>query len=307
MLLKFAIQDFMDDRKFKNLREETLEGYLKTLDQFHEFCVEREVVRTDDITPGVVKAYLTYCMEERGNKPGTINHKLHNIKIFCNYLEECGVYDEKTNPIKKINYVETEVDIRPFSEYQIKKMLNYYRRLNARDKQFYSYRDYVLILVFLGTGARVGEVVNMKWDDIDWKNNLVLVKGKQRHPRPIPIVDKLKKELAEYYTYVKQEFKEPSEYVFTNRFNKPLTRNAIQNIFKRLKDIMAFKNVRLSAHTFRHTFAYFMVLNGVDPFTLQKMLGHKKLDMTMRYVNLFGGGGLNEQNEKFNPLNTISI
>ena len=262
MLLKFAIQDFMDDRKFKNLREETLEGYLKTLDQFHEFCVEREVVRTDDITPGVVKAYLTYCMEERGNKPGTINHKLHNIKIFCNYLEECEIYNEKTNPIKKINYVETEVDIRPFSEYQIKKMLNYYRRLNARDKQFYSYIDYVLILVFLGTGARVGEIVNMKWDDIDWKNNLVLVKGKQRH-RPIP-VDKLKKEAGN--TIPRQvEFKEPSEYVFTNRFNKPLTRNAIQNIFKRLKDIMAFMNVR--SLTLSDIFAYFMVLNGVDPFT----------------------------------------
>ena len=72
----------------------------------------------------------------------------------------------------------------------------------------------------------------------------------KRITRSIPIAEKLAKELAEYQVFCQQYFDNLSEYVFTDNQNKPLTRNAVQCIFKRLKDIMNFKNVRLSSHTF---------------------------------------------------------
>ncbi|WP_429843929.1 tyrosine-type recombinase/integrase [Brevibacillus sp. FIR094] len=60
----------------------------------------------------------------------------------------------------------------------------------------------------------------------------------------------------------------------------PLTPNAI----KRLKEIMNFKGVRLSAHIFRHTFAHRMLMNGFDDFILQKMLRHNNIGTTQRYL-----------------------
>jgi integrase/recombinase XerD len=80
----------------------------------------------------------------------------------------------------------------------------------------------------------------------------------------------------------------------------------VKCIFKRLKKVMDFNGVRLSAHTFRHTFAVRMVKAGADAFTVQKMLRHTALSMTMRYVNLYGTA-LKEQNDKFNPLNAIEL
>ena len=120
------------------------------------------------------------------------------------------------------------------------------------------------------------------------------------------MTEKLKKEMCEYKVFCEQTFDKLSDYVFTNQYNKQLTDNAVKCIFKRLKGIMNFKDVRLSCHTFRHTFAVNMIKNNCDIFTLQKMLRHSDLSMSKRYINLFGTA-LKEQNDKYNPLNGIEV
>ncbi|UMZ73103.1 tyrosine-type recombinase/integrase [Natranaerofaba carboxydovora] len=306
MLLKFAIQDFIEDREFKNLTKKTITGYNATLQEFQSFVSEQDIVDATDITTSHIKSYLLYCKKQRNNNPTSVNHKLHNLKIFFNYLEETEVISEKKNPTKKIKYVKEEIRIEVFSDNQIKRMLDYYRRLKRRDKAFYAYRDYTLIVFLLGTGSRLGELTNLRWRDIDFINYTITFYGKKREYSSIPMTEKLKKELLEYKAYCERTFDKLSDYVFTNRENKKLTDNAVKCIFKRLKKVMNFKDVRLSCHTFRHTFAVNMIKNNCDVFTLQKMLRHNDLSMSRRYVDLFGSA-LKEQNDKFNPLNGIDI
>lgn len=297
----------MDDREFKNLSSETLKGYGGTLQEFHTHCIENEIIDTSDVRPRIIKNYLINCQKEKGNSPSTINHKLRNLKIFFNYLEEIEVYDKKTNPVKQLQYVKENIQIEVFSDYQIKQMLGYYRRLKTRDKAFWAYRDYTIIVTFLGTGIRLGELVNLQWRHIDLINKNMSVFGKKRIIRSIPIAEKLSKELAEYQVFCQQYFDDGlNESVFTDSENKPLTRNAVQCIFKRLKEIMNFKNVRLSSHTFRHTFAHRCLMSNMDVFTLQKLLGHQKLEQTMKYVALWGTA-IKEVAEKHNPLNNMDF
>ncbi|MEG6616208.1 tyrosine-type recombinase/integrase [Peptococcaceae bacterium 1198_IL3148] len=146
-----------------------------------------------------------------------------------------------------------DIKIDVFTNYQIKQMLNYYKRVKNREKSFFAYRDYTMIIVFLGTGMRLGEVVNLRWKDINWENNTITVFGKKRIQSSLPITDKLKNELAEYKIFVQQVFKKPCEYVFALKDNKQMTSGAVKCVFKRLKDKMNFNDVRLSPHTFRHT------------------------------------------------------
>ncbi|MBO8162068.1 MAG: tyrosine-type recombinase/integrase [Thermosipho sp. (in: Bacteria)] len=306
MLLKFAIREFQSDREFKNLSPVTIEGYLRVLNEFHEFCINQEIVDVSDVTPSIIKSYLVHCQKKRGNNPTSINDKIRNLKIFFNFLEKEEIISEKKNPAKKIGYAKEDIKIEIFTDSQIRQMLNYYSRLKYRDKTFYAYRDYCIIYVLLGTGVRLGELVNLKWDDVDLKNGVITVFGKKRQMRSVPITKKLILELAEYKTFVQQQFVTPSEFVFTNRKNEPLTTDAVKSIFKRLKKKMNFKNVRLSAHTFRHTFCSIMIRNGCDILSLQRMLGHSSLAMVNRYYSLFGTA-LKEINDKHNPLNTLDL
>ncbi|MED3789988.1 tyrosine-type recombinase/integrase [Peribacillus frigoritolerans] len=304
MLLKFAIQDFKNDREFKNLSEQTIKNYMIQLNEFQGFCAEKEILNVEDVSANTVKSYFLYCMKSKKNNPVTVNTKIKNLKAFFNYMVESDIIIEKRNPMSKIEKAKTDIKIDVFSDNHIKQMLNYYRRLKGREHSFYAYRDYTLILTLLGSGMRLGELCNLKWKEVDLVTGTIIVFGKNRTQASIPITDKLVKEFAEYKVFCQQHFPEPTEHVFINKDNKPMTTDAVKNVFKRLKAIMNFKDVRLSAHTFRHTFAHRFLMNGGDVFTLQKMLRHSNLKMTEKYLAIWGTA-LREQNEKFNPLSSL--
>ena len=77
-------------------------------------------------------------------------------------------------------------------------------------------------------------------------------------------------------------------------------------MIKRIGKRAGIKNVRLSPHTFRHTFAKMWILNGSDAFSLQKILGHTTMDMVRNYVNL-ASSDIQIQHRRFSPLDKIGI
>ncbi|KPC98694.1 Tyrosine recombinase XerC [Geobacillus sp. BCO2] len=131
MLLKFAIQDFLDDRKFKNVTPKTIETYQNILKHFLDFCNENGIVNVQDVTPNTIKKYLLHC-KEIGNVSTTTNTKLQRIKAFFNYMIEIEVIDK--NPAEKFQRAKEDVKIDVFSDYHIKQMLNYYRRIKTKRK-----------------------------------------------------------------------------------------------------------------------------------------------------------------------------
>lgn len=305
MLLKFAIQDFLDDREFQNLSPTTIHSYKEILGQFLKYCNENEIVNVEDISQNTIKKYLLQC-KKQGNNATTTNSKLQRIKAFLNYMVENEVI--KNNPAKKIQRSKEDIKIEVFTDYHIKQMLTYYRRIKQREKAFYAYRDYQIIVTLLGTGLRLSELCNLKWTDIDFGQKTLSVFGKNRRKDTIPITEKLVSEFATYKVYCEQYFgiDNLNDYVFTNRYNKQLTPNAVKNVFKRLAKIMNFRDVRLSAHTFRHTFCQQCIQSGMSTFAVQKMMRHSSISVTQKYAAMWGND-LKEQNDKYNPLNNLDI
>jgi integrase/recombinase XerD len=303
VLLKFAYQDFLEDRKFKNTTKTNIKNYEMLLGKFVEYCIENQVVNAEGITYSHVRQYLLKC-QEKGDKAGTINTKLLRIRAFLNYLVECEVI--KTNPAKKIKPQKDDVKIEVFSDEQIKQMLNFYRRIKQREKSYVAYRDYMMIVTILGTGIRRGEIINLQWTDVDFINQTISVFGKSRRKETIPITDKLLKELAGYQTFCRQYWGDLSDYVYVKRDNTQLTENALMLIFKYLGQKMNFKDIRVSAHTFRHTFCHRLAMSGMSAFAIQKLMRHQNIAVTMRYVAMWGNE-LREQNDKYNPLNSLDV
>lgn len=303
MLLKFGYQDFLDDRKFKNTTKTNIKNYEMILAKFIDYCIENQVVNVEDISYSHVRQYLLKC-QEKGDKASTINTKLMRIRAFLNYMVECEVI--KNNPAKKVKMQKDDVKIDVFTDEQIRQMLNFYRRIKQREKTYVAYRDYMVIVAILGTGIRRGEIINLQWSDVDFVNKSISVFGKTRRKETIPITDKLAKELAGYQTFCKQYWGTMSDYVFVKRDNKQLTENALMLVFQYLQKKMNFKDVRVSAHTFRHTFCHRLAMSGMSAFAIQKLMRHQNITVTMKYVAMWGNE-LREQNDKFNPLNTLDI
>lgn len=172
MLLKFAFQDFLDDRLFKNTSKANIRNYKTLLGKFVDYCIKNRVVNVEDITYSHVRQYLLEC-QERGNLADTINTKLLRVRAFLNYMVECEVINN--NPAKRVKRQKEDIKIDVFSDDQIRQMLNFYRRIKQREKSYFAYRDYMMIVIILGTGIRRGEIINLKWSDIDFVNQNIFV------------------------------------------------------------------------------------------------------------------------------------
>ncbi|WP_347861560.1 tyrosine-type recombinase/integrase [Salimicrobium sp. PL1-032A] len=303
MLIKFAFHEFMEDRKFKNTTAVNIQNYNVLLGEFVEYCQEKEVLNAEEVESHHVKQYLMYC-QNKGNSAGTINTKLQKIRAFFNYLVEEKLVKE--NVAVKVKRQKEDIRINVFNDQQVQQMLSYYRGLRRREQSYFAYRGYMLILIFLGTGIRRTEIINLKWSDVDLENLTLSVFGKNRTKELVFITEKLAKELSAYFLFCKRHFTEISDYVFVNRNNTQMTQNSIMLVFQNLQKKMNFTDVRVSPHTFRHTFCHRLATSGMSAFAIQKMMRHQNISVTMRYVAMWGNE-LKEQNDQFNPLNNIDL
>lgn len=303
MLLKFAYQEFIEDRIFKNTTKVNIQNYKVLLGGFVDYCIENNLLNVEEIKTIHVKGYLRHC-QAKGNSANTINTKLQRIRAFFNFMKEEGIVKE--SPASKVKRQQVDIKIDVFIDEQINQMLAYYRGLRRREKSYFAYRGYMLIVTFLGTGIRRTEIINLKWSDVDLENLTISVYGKRRKREIVFLTEKLAKELSAYNLFCSRYFPKLSEYVFVNRNNTQMTQNSIMLLFQNLQRKMNFSDVRVSPHTFRHTFCHRLAMSGMSAFAIQKMMRHENIAVTMRYVAMWGNE-LKEQKDRYNPLNNIDV
>lgn len=84
VLLKFAYQDYLSDRKFNNTTEANIKNYEMLLGEFIEYCIENQVLNVEDVSQIHIKQYLMEC-KERGNTAETISTKLLWMRAFLKF------------------------------------------------------------------------------------------------------------------------------------------------------------------------------------------------------------------------------
>lgn len=169
------------------------------------------------------------------------------------------------------------------------------------------FRDYAIILVFIDTGIRLSELVNLRLEDIDFGQSCFLVKGKGNKERVVPFESQVRRALWRYLSAVRPD-PDSSQVCqfFLSRQGFPLRPRAVQSMISRLGRRANVSGVRCSPHTFRHTFARQYLLNGGDIFSLQRILGHTSLEAVKLYVNLTSLD-VSRQHRKFSPVDTMGL
>ena len=177
----------------------------------------------------------------------------------------------------KVHCVSQRSDtIRFYSEDDIRRLLE------TPGKRFIDNRTYTIIAFILATGARASTIINIKQEDINWKDGEVYYRHlKNKKNAIIPLPKTVLGILNDFLTTWDMK----CEWLFPDQYGQQLTVGALRQSINRY---CIRKGVKpRSIHSFRHTFARMFIKNGGDAFVLQKYLTHSTLDVTQHYVALF--------------------
>lgn len=264
----------------KELDRKTLKAYRIDLRQYFEYiCV-------DEPDKEKIEEYVTHLHKSYMQK--TVKRKIASIKAFYNYLEETEIIAESPFRKIKVKFKETVTLPRIIPREEIEKLLNHmYQCLNENDKasRKFMLRDVAVIEVFFATGARVYEISNIRDDSINLNTGLIRLMGKGGKERYVQISNtSILEVLKKYYDENEQSIKK-SGYFFVNNRESRYTEQSIRLMLKKYTKQAGIER-NITPHMFRHSFATYLIEEGVDVSCVQQILGHSSIKTTQIYIHI---------------------
>ncbi|MCH5166409.1 MAG: tyrosine recombinase [Erysipelotrichales bacterium] len=274
------IERFIDYIRIqRNYSNNTEINYLIDLDSFSSYLKSKKI-KYNELNYKEISLYTKYLKEVKELESSSINRHLSAIRSFYNYLVTIG--EVKSNPFKLVSGPKKAMKLPNYMKYS-----EFEEMINACDDTDLSIRNRALLELLLATGARIGELINIKVNDIDFSNKEIKVLGKGNKERICYFNEHAEKSLKDYinnsrFNLLKDK---SSDYLFINHIGTPLTtrgvRTIIDNIIKK-----SSINTKITPHTFRHTFATMLLNEGCDLKSVQELLGHVNLSTTSIYTHI---------------------
>ena len=284
-----AKEDFLRHCRVKNLSARTVEYYGEDLNYFMR-CVPVEFV--EEITKEVLEGFILHEMD-KGNKVTAINSRIRGIRVFLKYCAE----REWMEGFKLDLLKEDQTVKEPYTDAELKRLLK-----RPKSNHWTEWRSWATINTFLATGIRASTLVNIRIMDVDFTQDTIFLKKlKNRKQQTVPISKALKDALL---LYLKLWDWSNEDFLFPSNTNTQLSVHALESDVRRYN--ISRGVTKTSLHLFRHTFAKNYILAGGGMVQLQAILGHSTLDMTRKYVNLYGRD-IHRDFDRLNPLNNIMI
>ena len=206
---------------------------------------------------------------EKGNKPGTVNRHITVIKHMMSKAVEWEMVEEEVSKrVHKVKMLEeNNRRLRYLSSEECQKLIEVCGK-NTRP----------IVIMALNTGMRRGEILSLRWDNVDLRHGFILLeKTKNGDRREIPINTTLRTTLEAL----------PRRLDGGPVFFNPETDKAYGDIKTGFNNACKRAKIKdFHFHDLRHTFASHLVMAGVDITTVKELLGHKTLTMTLRYAHL---------------------
>ncbi|AXN39612.1 tyrosine-type recombinase/integrase [Peribacillus butanolivorans] len=268
-----AFEEFFKDCYLRNLRPATISYYK------NEFHAAKKIMNKQLVECEQKNIENLILQSKQIMKVTTINTRLRALRAFFNFLDKRKLID--INPMKNVKLLrDRQKTIETLDNKEIEKLIKIIRK----EKTFVSFRDEVIILVFLDTGVRLSELVGISVGDVR-ENKIVIRKTKNLFERTVYLSGTTQEQLSRYIK-IRGEL-EVTNKLFISQDNRELNPHSIQTRLTKYGKLAKISK-RVSPHTFRHTMAKRMIVSGVDVFSLMHLLGHTDITVTKRYVNLWG-------------------
>jgi integrase/recombinase XerD len=295
VIMSEVFRQFIEEKVISGLAQPTISSYEKTYKKFIEFCEFDDETTTDAISRQTIFHWIG-TMQLDGLTHSSINHYLRDIRAFLYWcMDDARKYIEPSFKIECVKGQEEKP--KDFESEEIEILLE---KPKARES-FATWRTWAIVNFILATGARSSTVCNIKLEDISYKNKeIILGHTKNKKAQIVPLSSALETVLKEYCRVWRSGIKEG--YLFCNIGEEKLTTNALRIAFRKYTEDRGIDKTNL--HGLRHSFARDWVKNNGNMFALQRILGHETMEMTRRYVKIYGED-LKEDFDKFNPLDSM--
>lgn len=260
----------------KELNAKTISAYKIDLKQYFDF------IGGDILDKRKIEEFITDL--HRKYKQKTVKRKIATIKAYYIYLEEEEFILE--NPFRKIKvkFKENFVLPRIIPKKEIEQLLNYMYSHPGKNEKYWL-RDLAVVEMLFAVGARVYEISNIKRECIDLNTGTMQIMGKGGKERYLNVVSPSVLELLKKYYNVNEGLIRKSGYFFINRNGNRYTEQSIRLMVKKYSRLAGIER-NITPHMFRHSFATYLIEEGVDISCVQPILGHSSIKTTQIYIHV---------------------
>ncbi len=265
--LRDAHGKFQDFLKTKNRASATILAYGKDIEQLIGFMENIEKTDIHEVAGGDIQAFLSKLQGE-GYTPKSLSRKLNSTRTFYRFLKVNEYITD--DPSLMVDH--------PKYELNPPRILSPLEYRALRDAASVDSRIYAIIEVLLQTGIRIGELAALKLDNIN--DGILHINKYEGHPaREVPLNRRAKEALKRY---LETRPNTQDNHVFVTKTGRPFLvrniRDAVERYFKKA----GIENVKIN--DLRHTFVAHHLKQGVSLVFLSRVLGHKRLSSTERYL-----------------------
>lgn len=269
----------------RNVSEHTLRAYRRELHDFAAYLVQSNSQDLRQIQHQDIRAYLG-TLYDRGLSRASVARALAAIRAWFRWLAKTGRTDQNPAALVSTPKLPKHLPRVP----NIEQMNRAADHIGA-ETAAWPERDRVIFELLYGCGVRNAELVGINLADIHWANESILVRGKGRKERHVPLGDAASQALDSYRPSRLARLAaagKTSDALLLGvdlRGSDRLTTRSVQRIVKRLATSQGL-SADVHPHTLRHAFGTHMLEEGADLRAIQELMGHARLSTTQRYTQL---------------------
>ena len=259
------LNKFIDSKKLEGCSLLTLKNYTMYINKLLNYLnKDIRTIDTDD-----VRGYLSHYQSESKCKNSSIDCVRRALSSFFTFLE-VEEYIVKSL-VRRIHKIKTETLVKEtYSDEVLEKLRDACKHI----------RDLAIIDLLASSGVRIGELVNLNIEDMDFENNSCFVFGKGKKMREVYFDGKTKLHIQEYLKG--RNDTNPALFVSLYKPYERLKSRGIEIMLQRLGESLGIKKVH--PHKFRRTLATRAIDKGMPIEQVQHLLGHTKIDTTLHYA-----------------------
>jgi integrase/recombinase XerC len=281
--LRRQVQDYLESLARENTSPHTLRNYETELVQFVDYLTPKDgtAPTAGGIDVLLVREWMA-DLYDRGLSATSVRRKLAAVRSFFRFLQRAGVLDK--NPAKLVSSPKMPKTLpRVMTAEHVSALLeSTSQKANALER-LHPARDLAILELLYGTGIRVSELVGLDVSHLDLAERWILVRGKGRKERQVPLGSKAADAIGKYLADRKPAGGEQA--VFLNHRGNRLTDRGVRMIVK-LYSGAILGDSSIHPHSFRHSYATHLLADGADLRSIQELLGHARLSTTQKYTQV---------------------